>query len=144
MAKAPADLKSLARAHTAMAVNVLYGVARSAKAPPSARVAAAACLLDRGWGKAPQEHTYHRTWRIELAAPLTLRAGEATEEVFVDAAEDVLRLIVRLAHADARHNIDQLAQHDFVECRAVIILRQPACRPPVPPEVLRNSSVLHG
>ena len=33
MAKAPADLKSLAHAHTAMEVNVLYGVARSAKAP---------------------------------------------------------------------------------------------------------------
>jgi hypothetical protein len=38
-------------------VNVLMGVARSAKAPPGARVAAATVLLDRGWGRAPQEHT---------------------------------------------------------------------------------------
>jgi hypothetical protein len=36
---------------------MLYGLVRSAKAPPSARVAAAGILLDRGWGKAPQEHT---------------------------------------------------------------------------------------
>ena len=28
-----------------------------AKAPPNARVSAASVLLDRGWGKAPQEHT---------------------------------------------------------------------------------------
>jgi hypothetical protein len=38
-------------------VNVLYGVARSAKCPPSARVAAATSLLDRGWGKPDQAHT---------------------------------------------------------------------------------------
>jgi hypothetical protein len=56
MVKAPADLRSLARAHTEMALNVLYGVARSAKCPPSARVQAAAHLLDRGWGKAEQAH----------------------------------------------------------------------------------------
>jgi hypothetical protein len=36
---------------------MLYGLVRSAKAPPAARVAAAGILLDRGWGKAPQEHT---------------------------------------------------------------------------------------
>jgi hypothetical protein len=38
-------------------VNVLYGVARSRAAPEAARVAAAAHLLDRGWGKPPQAHT---------------------------------------------------------------------------------------
>jgi hypothetical protein len=40
-----------------MALNVLSSIARQAKCPPSARVAAAQTLLDRGWGKAPQEHT---------------------------------------------------------------------------------------
>jgi hypothetical protein len=56
MAKAPADLKSLARSHTETCVNVLYGVVRSAKSPTAARVTAAALLLDRGWGKAEQSH----------------------------------------------------------------------------------------
>ena len=30
---------------------------RNADAPPSARIQAIAILLDRGWGKAPQQHT---------------------------------------------------------------------------------------
>jgi hypothetical protein len=51
------DLRSVARSHTDTVVNVLVGVIRSPKAPPSARVAAAGMLLDRGWGRAPQEHT---------------------------------------------------------------------------------------
>ena len=55
MAKATADLRSLARAQTETCVRVLTGVVRSAKAPASARVIAAQTLLDRGWGKAPQQ-----------------------------------------------------------------------------------------
>jgi hypothetical protein len=54
--KSPADVKSLCRAHTENTVNVLYGIVRSAKVPPGARVQAAAILLDRGWGKAEQSH----------------------------------------------------------------------------------------
>jgi len=57
VAKTPTDLRSLARAHTDMAVRVLAGVAQQETAPPAARVAAAAHLLDRGWGKAPTTHT---------------------------------------------------------------------------------------
>jgi hypothetical protein len=38
-------------------INVLVSIARQPKAPASARAQAAACILDRGWGKAPQEHT---------------------------------------------------------------------------------------
>jgi hypothetical protein len=41
--------------HTDLALKVLAGVAASAKAPQAARVSAAAILLDRGWGKAPQQ-----------------------------------------------------------------------------------------
>jgi hypothetical protein len=51
-----ADIRSLARSHTAMAINTLAGIARSGT-NESARVAAAVHLLDRGWGKAPQAHT---------------------------------------------------------------------------------------
>ena len=56
MTKVPADIRSLARQHTEMCVNVLSGIARSKKCPASARAFAASSLLDRGWGKAPQQH----------------------------------------------------------------------------------------
>jgi len=49
------DIRSQARVHTAMSIGVLAKVAASPKANESARVAAANSLLDRGWGKAPQQ-----------------------------------------------------------------------------------------
>ena len=57
MAKAPSQIKSLARSHTESALKVLSGIMNQADAPPAARVAAATALLDRGWGKPSQEHT---------------------------------------------------------------------------------------
>jgi hypothetical protein len=56
MAKAPVDLRSLARAHTEMGLRVLCGIAQNSD-NDSARVAAVGLILDRGWGKAPQAHT---------------------------------------------------------------------------------------
>ena len=56
MAKAPADLRSLARAHTELGIQTLAGIARNSTSD-TARVSAAQALLDRGWGKAPQPHT---------------------------------------------------------------------------------------
>ena len=53
MAKAIADIRSLARGHTETAIATLAGIMVSAKAPESARVTASIALLDRGWGKAP-------------------------------------------------------------------------------------------
>jgi hypothetical protein len=66
MAKTPIEIKSLARAHTESAINVLAGVMNEPDAPHAARVAAANSLLDRGWGKAPQAITG------EDGGPLTL------------------------------------------------------------------------
>jgi hypothetical protein len=43
----------LARQHTEPAIKVLVEIANNPKAAPASRVAAAAALLDRGWGKAP-------------------------------------------------------------------------------------------
>lgn len=63
MAKAPAEIKSLARKHTQSALRVLAGIMNKTDAPESARVAAAQALLDRGWGKATQfieAETVHR------------------------------------------------------------------------------------
>jgi len=57
MAKATADIRSLARAQTALAIRTLTGVCGSKAAPAAARVTAASALLDRGWGKAPQQYT---------------------------------------------------------------------------------------
>lgn len=54
MAKAPTEIKSLARAHTETALKTLAGIMEQPDAPPAARVAAANSLLDRGWGKPVQ------------------------------------------------------------------------------------------
>ena len=54
MAKAPADIRSLARGYTRTALQVLQGIMTDKNAPQSARVNAATYLLDRGWGK-PQQ-----------------------------------------------------------------------------------------
>lgn len=56
MAKAPVDIRSLARVHTNLAINTLAAIARGGE-NESARVAASVHLLDRGWGKAPTTHT---------------------------------------------------------------------------------------
>lgn len=54
MAKAPTQIRSLARAHTESAVKVLAGIMNETAAPHAARVSAATSLLDRGWGKPTQ------------------------------------------------------------------------------------------
>jgi hypothetical protein len=54
MVKATAEIRSLARGHTESAISVLASIMNQKKTPPSARVAAAQVLLDRGWGKPTQ------------------------------------------------------------------------------------------
>lgn len=56
MAKAAADIRSLARKQTGLAIRTLTGICSSSAAPASARVQAAGLLLDRGWGRAVQPH----------------------------------------------------------------------------------------
>ena len=51
MAKAAADIRSLARAHTPTAIRTLAGIMQQPDAPAAARVSAAVAILDRGWGK---------------------------------------------------------------------------------------------
>ena len=53
MAKAPTDIKSLARSHTETCLRVLASIMNQSDAPHMARVTASNSLLDRGWGKAP-------------------------------------------------------------------------------------------
>jgi hypothetical protein len=54
MAKTPTEIRSLARAHTERAIQVLAGIMDQEKCPPAARVAAAEAILNRGWGKPTQ------------------------------------------------------------------------------------------
>lgn len=54
MTKAPADIRSLARSHTATAVRTLASIIKEPRAPAAARVSAAIALLDRDWGKPSQ------------------------------------------------------------------------------------------
>ena len=69
MAKTPAEIKSLARAHTAKAVNTLVGIMNKSTAPEAARVAAANSILDRGWGKAVQHIEAEVTRRYVARLP---------------------------------------------------------------------------
>ena len=54
MPKGVAELRALARAHTADAIAALVEIVTDAKKPPAARVSAAQVLLDRGYGKPVQ------------------------------------------------------------------------------------------
>ena len=56
MARAPTDIRSLARCHTKMALCTLAGIAQHGE-NEAARVSAAVALLDRGWGKPAQSRT---------------------------------------------------------------------------------------
>lgn len=91
MAKTSADIRSLARNHTAKALSTLASIMNQVKAPPAARVAAAQALLDRGWGKATQivEATVRnadasRVTDAELAALIAADSGEGIAETEVD------------------------------------------------------------
>lgn len=55
MPKAVADIRSLARQHSRLAINTLAAIARAKGAPEAARVSASVALLERGWGKPQQD-----------------------------------------------------------------------------------------
>lgn len=78
MPKVPTEIKSLARSHTESALNVLSGIMNETSAPAAARVAAAQCLLDRGWGKATQaiEVTGELTSKVIRAPALAPTPGQ--------------------------------------------------------------------
>jgi hypothetical protein len=62
--KIPADLRSLARAHTKLAIKTLAGMLGQESVPAAARVAAANSLLDRGWGRPTQMNELQGDVRI--------------------------------------------------------------------------------
>jgi hypothetical protein len=52
--KGSAEVRELARSHTAAAIEALVSIVGNDDSPPAARVSAAQALLDRGWGKPTQ------------------------------------------------------------------------------------------
>jgi hypothetical protein len=88
MAKAPIEIRTLARAHTETAIRTLHGIMTASDAPAAARIAAAQYLLDRGWGRPDQKTFIERRNVTELSdAELAERLAELTAAVG-DSAED--------------------------------------------------------
>jgi hypothetical protein len=58
MPKNLGHIASLARSYTDTAIKTLAGIMMEPTAPARARIAAAAILLDRGWGKAKEMHEH--------------------------------------------------------------------------------------
>jgi hypothetical protein len=58
MTKDLGHIESLARSYTDTAIKTLAGIMVEPSAPARARIAAAAILLDRGWGKAKEMHEH--------------------------------------------------------------------------------------
>jgi formiminotetrahydrofolate cyclodeaminase len=59
------SLRDLARTHTEDAIKTLAAIMMRAKSPAAARVAAAAILLDRGWGK-PLQPVENRNLNVNI------------------------------------------------------------------------------
>ena len=64
--------------------------------------------------------------RVELAAALALGPGEAAEKVLVYPPKNVAGAVGLRGHADAAHEVDQLAEHDLVERGTGMVLGQDA------------------
>lgn len=91
MAKPTLEIRSLARAHTETAINTLAHIMRSSDAPPSARVAAAQGLLDRGWGKAEQTLKVERVRAPEMTddelASIAVGGSEGADPAPIDPSQ---------------------------------------------------------
>src|SRR5665647_1973520 len=64
--------------------------------------------------------------RVELATALALGAGEAAEEVLVDAAQQVLAAALRVAHGDGADEVDELTELLLVDDGAGVVFAQHA------------------
>ena len=83
MTKAPADLRSLARAHTELSIQTLAGIARNSTSD-QARVSAAQALLDRGWGRAPQQLVGEAGGDIRVVIRQIFASGDEEEPLLLE------------------------------------------------------------
>lgn len=78
--KVAAEVRELARQHTADAIQTLVSIMTNPKSAPAARVSAATVLLDRGYGKPPQAvELSNETPRYVIHAPLPCKTAEEWE-----------------------------------------------------------------
>jgi len=68
------DIRSLARAHTSVALNTLSGIAKKGESE-AARVTASIALLDRGWGKPNQPHDANVQGELKITIRKMLDGG---------------------------------------------------------------------
>ena len=72
------------------------------------------------------QHADDGTRGVELAAALAFGPRKPAQKVLVNPAQHVARPLAGFARGDAGHEVDQFAQHDFVEGRAVVVFGQHA------------------
>ena len=77
--KVVAEVKELAREHTAEAIRTLVSIMTNSKSPPAARVSAANALLDRGYGKPPQHITGESNTSYVALLPEVAKSAEEWE-----------------------------------------------------------------
>jgi hypothetical protein len=87
MAKALADIRSLARAHTETCIRALASIVVKSE-NDNARVAAINSLLDRGWGKAAQTHTDGDGGPIQIVLRQVIDVVEHSKPVVIDITPD--------------------------------------------------------
>lgn len=87
------NLAALAQKHAEAAINTLVEVMTNTEATPSARVGAAAEILDRGFGKAPQsldvdhKHSFSEEFEAFVRQLSTRRQEKVIEHVESDSNE---------------------------------------------------------
>jgi hypothetical protein len=77
--KVVAEVKELAREHTAEAIQTLVSIMNDPKSAPAARVSASNSLLDRGYGKPQQHITGEGNPTFVIRAPAQCKTAEEWE-----------------------------------------------------------------
>ena len=104
MAKAPIDIRSLARTHSKAAIATLASIMYEPKCKPRDRISASEALLNRGWGNATQ-----------MIAPSEQRGSGFTEIKLV--IIDTARSVPQNGVIEPCSNVRTIDQADTIEHR---------------------------
>ena len=83
MAKAPIEIRSLARLHTEEAIETMLQIMRDPVVNAAARASCAQYLIDRGWGKAIQAVEVTTVKQSVIRAPQTSPSPSQWEQTHV-------------------------------------------------------------
>jgi hypothetical protein len=103
VAKAPLEIRSLARKYTHKALNTLVSIMVEPKAPAAARIMAANSLMDRGWGKAAQLVAVEG--KVRQLIEVKLSVVQATPARDIDATREPTAL-------EYKDNLDATRMHN--------------------------------